>query len=694
MKNKILLLLLLLLLSLGTRAENYQLPGPTKDQFIYFNADDVTYDKQQNVAALKGNVEITLDDNITKRIVKGQNVQIFIKEQLLVSEGTTIIEDEKGIFTGDDITFDLVSRSLVMKNVTADYSPIRVLSTKSTEVENGHYILRDATLTCCNLEKPHYTLYVGKADLEPGKRIFATNAIIKIGKVPVFYLPFIYRSLNTGRILTTNLDFDQSNNTGFGFLTSTVLSLNNFRAKANLDYYTKSGIGYGGEVAYDDPQKFRGSLQAYTIYDKVLDKQRWGIDGGYWWQVYDSSDSLNKGTGAIYFSQLETRNVSDADFNDDFFRSNPYVVSPDKLTKVSAVRQSSNSTFRVSYSNRRELNPDDKTYSNAEEYAPKVDLIFNPFVIGKTGLVNNLAFSLNNRKIEDYDSVQYLHGRWTTAKDVKLHRNFTLTPTLFYDQEAILADPTNNNEDSFVGRYGGQLNLRSDLLTGMLDMGYRYTRRTASGSLTSQTKDEFDGGEEENMFYVQNYYLPTPNFYFKLATGYDIRSSTESWDFKYRMEPLTAEAGYFSPYTGTNFFAQNLYDVNTGNQAFILDSTFRNINGSYANLGIANYSTDRSTFLVTTKFLITPKNFSWRADMGIDFEVGGGALRPYSKHIKIYKDFHDIMLMVGVRDRNQNLSFTFRINVLCGATQKTESDKRIDEYWYPWRDNDMIRDNF
>lgn len=674
-------------------AEDFELPSPTKGEFIYYTADETVYDKNNSVVAIKGNAEIYIEDGQTTRVIKGDDIQVYIKEQILVSEGTTVIEDEKGVFTSSGIKFDLASKAVIMEDIKADYSPIRVLSTKSLEAEDGEYILRKANITCCDFEKPHYTLYVGKADLIPGDRIWATNAVVKIGKVPVFYLPFVYRSLNTDRLFTTYVDFDQSDNTGFGFLTSTVYAKNNFAAKANLDYYTRSGFGYGAEVAYEDPQRFRGSLQAYTIHDKVQNEQRWGIDGGYWWEVADTSDSLNKGSGAIYFSQFETRNVSDADFNDDFFRSNPYVVSPDKLTRLSAVRQSGWETFRVGYTMREQLNADDKTYSNAEEYAPKIDWIFNPFVIkGTGGIVNNFSLGFNNAKIEEYDFVQYINANWRSSKDFKLHPNFTLTPSVFYKQDAILKDPTNNDEDTFVGRYGGELNLRSNLVTGLLDIGYRYTKRTASGSLTNI---EYQGtDEEENLVYVQNYYMLGQNFYFKLAGGYDLRDSSESWEAKYRIEPITAEAGYFSPYTGANFFLQNIYDVHNGNQAFVLDSTFKSIGDSYANFGMTNYSTDRDKFLFTTKFLIAPKNFTWRADMGIDVSVSDSSLYAYSKHIKIYKDFHDISVMVGVRDRNQNLSFSFRINILCGAGKKNKALSQADEYWRPWRDDNMVRDNF
>ncbi|MDR0735037.1 MAG: LPS export ABC transporter periplasmic protein LptC [Elusimicrobiota bacterium] len=694
MKNKLLLTALFLPLCAGVWAQGMALPAPTKDEFIYFTADEVVYDQQDSVAQLKGNAEVLIEDGGAKKVIKSDDIQIYARDQILISPGRTTIEDETGIFTAQGIHFDLASRRLIMRQTSADYTPIRVLSSESVGFKPPAYILRKATLTCCSREKPHYVIYAGKADIKPGERIYAVNAVLKIGKVPVLWLPFIYRSLRSDRLFTTYLDFDQSGNTGFGFLTSTVYSKNNFRAAANIDYYTKSGLGYGAEAAYDDPQKFRGALQAYTIRDNNKDEQRWGVNGGYWWQAHDSSDSLNKNGGAIYFSQTEARSVSDRDFNDDFFRANPYAVSPDIVVKTALARQSRTSTLRASYSSRRKLNKDG-SYSNAEEILPKLEWVFNPFAVKELGgIVNNLSFSLNNARKNEDDFVQYMQGKWVISRDFKPHRNFTLTPSAWHEQQAILKDPTNNKEDKFVARYGGQLNWRSALITGLLDVGYRYEKRTTSGSLTTGT-DAFDSGEESNSIYVQNYYIPARDFYFKTASGYNLRNSSQSWDITRRVEPIVAEAGYYSSVSGTNFFLQNVYDAHAGNQAFVLNTTFKSFDGSYANFGAANYSTDRDTFLFTTKFLVAPKNWTWRADMGLDLSVSDSVLHAYSKHIRITKDFHDFSVMAGVRDRNQNLSFTLRVNIICGGAQgQPAASRRIDNYWYPWRAEGLARDNF
>jgi hypothetical protein len=484
-----------------------------------------------------------------------------------------------------------------------------------------------------------------------------------------------------------------------GLLTSTVLSVDSFRATANLDYYTKSGVGYGGALAYHDPQKFRGALQVYTINDKTRDTQRWGADGGYWWEAYDSSDSLNNKSGAIYFSQLELRRVSDPDFNDDFFRANPYVVSPDQITRTSIVRQSAISNLRVSYSKRSKLSEDRRSFINDEEISPKADLTFNPFAFGKTGIVNNLNFSFNSTAIGDNDPVRYLRGGWSSSKNFKLHPNFNLIPKVFYDQQTILKDSGNSGDDSFIGRYGADIALRSNLVTGMLDTGYRYSKRMQSSSLPDSPQNP-DENAQENMFYVQNYYMPSTNLYFKLASGIDVGNKADNY-IKSRLIPLIMEINGLMPSIGTNVFVRNSYDLTEGgNQSFILNASFHAKENGFASFGVANYNTNQElgtnsdVFLFTTQFSIAPKKFSWRADMGIDFNVGDSHFAAYSKHILVHKDFHDFGIMLGIRDRNQNLSFSFRINVYCGKAEKKPADKEIDRYWYPWRAENMTRDNF
>lgn len=694
MKNKFLFLIFLFLLNTFAFCQS-SLLAPDKEDFLFFTADEVTYDDVKEMAELKGNVRININKEGEQYTVLGKEFTVYPKEEKITSSSPVTIQNNEGTFTLQKFNYNSKDKEIVMDNFQAQYGPMRIISAEQFSGKETEYNLKKAVLTCCDKETPHYTLTINSAKLKPEESISGTNAVARLGKVPVLYLPYFYRSLNKDHLFTTYLDFGQSKNTGFGLLTSTVYSKGDFAATGNLDYYTKAGIGYGLTLGYDDPSKFRGNIQTYTIKDKVLDKQRWGINGGFWWEMYDSSNSLNEEDGAIYFAQMKTRTVSDADFNNDFFRSNPYVVSPDKLTQTSLVRQSRTSNFRISYYDISRLDEPTKTFHNYKTDLPEIAWTFTPFVLPKTGgIVNNFNLSFNNTKFNDNpainnDFLQYFKGTWKSSKSLRLHRNLTLTPSVFYDQEIAFKDPASGKEDNYVGRYGTEVNLRTHLPTGALDFGYRYKHRTTDKVLVIDEYQNIFNREEQNAFYLQNYYMPTNNLYFKVASGIDIGKDNTSWKLNDRLEPLLAEVGYFNQQTGTNFFLQNLYDFAAGNQAFVLNTTFhdpRDPENKYITLGVTNYKTTRNSFLFTTKFAIAPKESTWHANMGIDFEIKDSSVHGYSKHILVYKDFHDFNVMLGVRDRSQNLSFHFAINVICGGKKEdTPTQQRINQYWYPWQ---------
>ncbi len=699
MKTKFLLFSCFIFLISFAFCQSNNLPAPTKEDFVYFTADEISYNNQTGKAELNGNAQISVKKDGEQYNILGSSFEILPKEKTIISTGPVTVENSNGSFSLKDFKYNTESKDIVIDDFSAQYGPMRILSAHNFSGDKEEYILKDAVLTCCDKPTPHYTMSLGKATLKPNISISGTNGVARIGKVPVFYFPYFYRSLRNDHLFTTYLDFGQSANTGFAVLTSTVYSNGNFAATGNLDYYTKAGFGYGLTLGYDDPNKFRGNIQTYTIKDNVLDMQRWGINGGFWWEMFDNSDSLNNEDGAIYFAQMKTRTVSDPEFNNDFFRNNPYVVSPDKLVQTSLVRQSRVSNFRISYYDISKLDEMTKTFYKNKTDLPEIAWNFTPFVLPKTGgIVNNFNIAFNNTKynekpINDNDFLQYFQATWRSSKSFRLHRNLTLTPSVFYNQEIGFKDPVSQKNDNYVGRYGTEINLRTDLPTGMLDFGYRYKHRTTDKVLVIDEFKDYQNvfnREEQNAFYLQNYYM-YKNLYFKVASGVNINENKKSWDLNERLEPLLAEIGFFNQKTGTNFFLQNLYDFANGNQAFVLNTTFRDPRdpeNMFITLGVTNYKTDRNSFLFTTQFALAPKNSTWRADMGLDFEIKDSSIHGYSKHILVYKDFHDFNVMVGVRDRSQNLSFHFMINVRCGGSaEETPAQQRINKYWYPWQKN-------
>ena len=707
------------ILSCAAYAQEKKLPAPPgEDGFVYFTADNANVDPVAKTVNLEGNVTIVQETkDKQRRVVTGESITLDQARTEISSVGPMTVKSSGATLQGENMSVNYTTKDYWAENITTEYPPLRVISAKEISSVGGKETLRDATLTCCDNPDPHYTLSVGKLTVSPKKRVFGTNAVMRLDGFPVMYLPVFWRSLKTEKPFATHVDFSQSNKVGFGILTSTVFDpVLGFRPKLNLDYYTKSGLGIGTEITAITTPTLKGSGEFYYIHDKAspieLGKEeinRWGLRGGYWWEIADSSDQLNNETGSLYQLQTQFRMVSDPYFNDSFFRGNPYIFMPDQQTSLSVSRQTRHSTLRVNYDQQDIYNRNQNKFIAKTRTLPEIKYIMHP--VNFLGLANRIEANFSNTSYMEEEFRQSGNARWTGERAFRLARGLTITPAVFYDQTITFADPQYQDKDAWVGRIGTDFNVQAETFLGTTDFGYRFTKRLSTGTLTSD-QDSLDKGIEENILYLTNYYRPTFNTYVRFGTGFNL-SNTKlnlqtgqlqqvNWDhLKSRIEPLLLEAGYNSPGGAFRFFVQDLYDLEEKNQAFITQMDFiykRQIFGigfnNFADHQDPNsrYRTYSDEYTFTTSLGIRPNSTKWLMDAGIDFRIKDDSLIGFSKMLRFSYTFHDARAEFTVRDRNDNLSFAFRINILCGGDPRKQKALPEDNYWYPWRGANDLRD--
>ena len=717
--KRIIAFLFACILSCAAYAQEKKLPAPPgEDGFVYFTADNANVDPVAKTVNLEGNVTIVQETkDKQRRVVTGESITLDQARTEISSVGPMTVKSSGATLQGENMSVNYTTKDYWAENITTEYPPLRVISAKEISSVGGKETLRDATLTCCNNPDPHYTLSVGKLTVSPKKRVFGTNAVMRLDGFPVMYLPVFWRSLKTEKPFATHVDFSQSNKVGFAILTSTVFDpVLGFRPKLNLDYYTKSGLGIGTEITAITTPTLKGSGEFYYIHDKAspieLGKEeinRWGLRGGYWWEIADSSDQLNNETGSLYQLQTQFRMVSDPYFNDSFFRGNPYIFMPDQQTSLSVSRQTRHSTLRVNYDQQDIYNRNQNKFIAKTRTLPEIKYIMHP--VNFLGLANRIEANFSNTSYMEEEFRQSGNARWTGERAFRLARGLTITPAVFYDQTITFADPQYQDKDAWVGRIGTDFNVQTETFLGTTDFGYRFTKRLSTGTLTSD-QDSLDKGIEENILYLTNYYRPTFDTYVRFGTGFNL-SNTKlnlqtgqlqqvNWDhLKSRIEPLLLEAGYNSPGGAFRFFVQDLYDLEEKNQAFITQMDFiykRQIFGigfnNFADHQDPNsrYRTYSDEYTFTTSLGIRPNSTKWLMDAGIDFRIKDDSLIGFNKMLRFSYTFHDARAEFTVRDRNDNLSLAFRINILCGGDPRKQKALPEDNYWYPWRGANDLRD--
>lgn len=691
--KKLIISLCFILVAASAYAQEYELPAPPAGgDYVFFSSDKMEYDNASGLLQLLDNVTLIYSDAENgEMLFRAQNLVFNQKTSDFSTSGVAEVQTPMGSFSANDLEGNYETKDIKAKNITADFPPIRVLGAKSAEIKDGKQTYKGARVTCCGKEDPHYSIKAGHLSLSPQKKLFAYNGLLYLQDFPVFYLPVFWRSLDSQKPFTTYVDYTQGSKTGFGLLTSTVFKpFDGWKGIVNLDYYTKSGFGYGGQVVTEDKDDVRFNTEAYRINDNLEDKNRWGLRGGLWWMMRDSSEQLNK-PGVIYQSQAQFRAVSDPYFNDTYFRSNPYMFMPDQDVSVALSRQSRESILRLSYLQRNIFDKQRDKFVVTERTLPKLEYQRMPFTL-PGGIVSNIAADVHNTEEYDEGYRQKAHARISSSKSFKVGA-FTLLPNVFYDQTVSFSDQDHNDDDAWVGRAGAGANLRTSIVTGDLDISYNYVKRFSTGSLHSDGVSE-DRGEEINRFYITNYYFPTPYAYFKLGTGYSIKNDGAEWSADARMEPVLAEVGINTPQNELNVFVQNLYDIKDGNQAFVLNTNFKVYGKSRFSFGMTNYDPTPNNYTFQTRLLLVPPGKSWQADIFGDFDVSNkDHFDLFSRGIRVYKDFHDASVMLGVEDRNHNLTFSFRINVVCGGSGDRKAlYARDDDYWNPWRKPGDLRD--
>ena len=711
-----------------THAQDRTLPPPNDNAFVYFSADQAQVEPQTKVITLDGNVTLVqkTPDGAT-RTVTADNLRVDQLGTQISSQGPVRIEDGKGgVVTGNNISVNYTTQDFKAENMTTDYPPLRVLSAKEISSKNGKKILRHATVTCCDKPDPHYTLSVGKLSISPSQRIFGTNAVLRLNNIPVLYLPVFWRSLDSQKPWTTYVEFTQSNKTGFGVLTTTTFpEIWLLKPKLNLDYYTKSGLGIGGELAAVKSDKIRGTGEFYYINDHADyqdfsfdNSKRWGVQGGYWWEMYDSSNHFNNPTGALYQFQTQFRMVSDPYFYDSFFRSNPYIFMPDQDTNFSLSRQTRKTTLRVNYQQKDLFVWSKQKYMAQERTLPEIKWAVLPFNDPWFKTASRFEVNFTNTSTLQYDPNQIpeegpyqrqFHAKWLTEKSLRLNHSFTLLPRIFYDQTVTFADKKYDNKDAWVSRVGGDLNLQTRSILGSTDIGYEFTKRLSTGTLSSD-QQSLDKGIEHNHLYLKHYFRHQSGTYVRFESGFNLSDSTINlrtgyleelpWEhLKTRIEPLVLETGYMSPGGMFTAFVQDQYDITKKNINFIAQ-TYLNVAQQSFGLGFnnfanyispdSNYQTQADRFTFTTTWGLRPKNSRWAVDAGIDFSFYRQHFDSFNKLLRLSREFHDARIEATVRHRNDNLSFAVRFNILCGAGNRNQEPAQ-DTYFYPWMDDSHIR---
>ncbi len=702
----------------------YTLPSPPKistdETLTIFEADEVDYSSP--IIHMKGNIVI----HQSTRTIKADQLWINQKTNIGTSKGFLIIKDSGSAISGNPGKYDFATETGTLIHASAGYGYWRVHGATATLETGKKAVYQDADFTSCNVyPNPDYHFHSTHLLVVPNKYLLGYNTTFCLGKTPLFYMPFFYKSLvpknkQNGKFhITSDPGYDYRN----GYFLKNMAVENwskTLQTKEFLDYYSNEGVGMGGEIDHHESKNQRGSLYFYTIHENPPKTvggnlissglQRWGVYG-------DEYDQL---TSSLSF-QARIQAQSDQNFNNDYARSNLYPVANQLINSSALVYRQAKYFARVSYSRvDNAYNPNGvngggfQTYS---ESAPRFDFQTVPLRFKHDPLINTFSAFEDNTTQQGQPFLQHSAGiNWQGSNVYRMGCGVNFTPTLQYSSayysktnplSPYATNPTAISSNVFINNYSASGDLRLPTIVGDVDVIQSMTGRSKTNGFGLDSSAP-DHGIQSEMATLEDVYTFSPASMLRITSGYNEQQVTnQPIPLNQRIQPIAENLTYVTS-SGINITQSNTYQFDGGEQSFQLNLTKGQERGTHFGIS-AGYApvvpgVSPQTYTVNTDFGWAPASSTWHVFLITRSQVvtnaGVGQMQAfalYDKELTVVKLWHDFMGTAQFLFRPGNVkqvSFNVTLRLPAGGPPTSKAQQQQTDWeseWYPERQRPMTR---
>lgn len=353
-------------------------------------------------------------------------ITVLLHQKEAFCEGNVKLTKHGSVFTGDYLVYNFGTKSGDVSKASGFIMPAYYAKAKRVEGQSGEkYSLTDNSITTCDLKHPHYRIESRSFDIYPGRRIVARNAFIRIGDIPVFYLPYYSHSLEERD--SPPVQLLPGHNKKWG---SYVLGKWRYRfgqdqqIKGNIltDYREKQGPAGGLESFYQAPGFGRGSLRTYYLDDPKLPEQ---VNQH---QRYRAQLRHQVSLLPDTYLTAEANHQSDRKIIQDFFPKEEFEVETTPDTYVSVIQAKPD--YTLSLLARKRINP----FFDVVERLPELRLDTRNHRLGETPfyLRQEVQSDVLNREFDGTQDSQsaYRLDSNTTLRYALSYAGFSITPRM------------------------------------------------------------------------------------------------------------------------------------------------------------------------------------------------------------------------------------------------------------------------
>ena len=227
------------------------------------SSGETTYNN--GIATARDNVAIHIGDTD----IYGDFAQYNSQTHEVLVRGHVRIYRDVSLYIADEGVYNIETKQIRTSAVRTEYHPYFLSSQNVNETSNNVYHIENATFTTDDSPRPDFHLHARTVRVYENDHVVFQNVTFYIGKVPVFWWPYMYQSLNDA--FSFSIAPADLSSWGPSLLTQITFPItDDIKGRLRLDYRGRRGlaIGFESDVDYGKDKSSNLKLKTYYIDDQ------------------------------------------------------------------------------------------------------------------------------------------------------------------------------------------------------------------------------------------------------------------------------------------------------------------------------------------------------------------------------------------------------------------------------------------
>jgi len=187
-------------------------------------------------------------------------------------EGHVRIYRDVHVYVAERGVYNIDTKQIRTSNVRTEYYPYYVSGQNVTETSANTYRVEDSTFTTHDSPSPDFHLRARTVRVYENDHVVFQNVTLYVGRVPIFWWPYMYQSLNDA--FSFSIAPADLSSWGPSLLTQVTFPItDDIKGRVRLDYRGRRGpaIGFESDTDYGKDKSSNVKLKTYYINDQNPD---------------------------------------------------------------------------------------------------------------------------------------------------------------------------------------------------------------------------------------------------------------------------------------------------------------------------------------------------------------------------------------------------------------------------------------